>query len=169
MKTDACGKFALLAGAMLLGLTCRLSAEGEAPETDRNAPPPVAVAIVESSVSRTDGIRLRVEIRNESGQPRRFSVCSARKLCCVSDMFAVVEFDDTGKSMRDVGDPEKAEACEVYLVKGAVYSFPMQIALDRLPAECRARAGKPIDCKLGFLVGGGETVYSDKVSLTLPE
>jgi hypothetical protein len=71
--------------------------------------------------------------------------------------------------MRDVGDPEKAEACEVYLVKGAVYSFPMQIALDRLPAECRAKAGKPIGFKLGFLVGGGETVYSDKVTLTLPE
>ena len=169
MKTNAYGKYALLAGAMMLGLTCRLSAEGDAPEAGRKAPPPVAVAIVESSVSRTDGIRLRVEIRNQSGQPHRFSVCSARKLCCVSDMFAVVEYDDFGKSMRDVGDPAKAEACEVYLVKDAVYSFPMQIALDRLPSECRARAGKPIAFKLGFLVGGGETVYSDKVSLTLPE
>ena len=162
MKTHAYGKYALLTGAMMLGLTCRLSAEGE-------APPPVAVAIVESSVSKDAGIRLRVEIRNEGGRPRRVSVCTARKLCCISDMFAVVEFDDTGKSMRDAGDPEKAEACEVYLVKGAVYSFPMQIALDRLPSECRARAGKPIAFKLGFLVGGGETVYSDKVSLTLPE
>ena len=169
MKTHGYGRCPLLVGAMILGLTCRLSAEGKAPEPGRKAAPPVAIAIVESSVSQEDGIQLRVEIRNQSGQPCRFSVCPARKLCCVSDMFAVVEFDDTGKSMRDVGDPEKAEACEVYLVKGAIYSFPMQIALDRLPAECRAKAGKPIGFKLGFLVGGGETVYSDKVTLTLPE
>ena len=129
----------------------------------------MAIAIVESSVSRDEGIQLRIEIRNPNGPPFRVSVCPSRKLCCISNMFAIVEYDGSGKSMRDFGVPEKSEACEVYLVQGAIYSFPMQIALDRLPSACRAKAGTPIDFKLGFILDNGETAYSDKVALTLPE
>ncbi len=159
----------LLASLAIIGLTHPLTADEPTTGKSEGAPPAITIQIVETTVRKDSSILLRVEIHNKGATPYRMALCPHRKLCCVKDMFALVEFDDTGMGLRDTSDKEPQETCEVYLVAGAIYSFPMEMAADRLPKECRTKPGVPIDFKLGFLADSGEPLYSNTVKIAFAD
>lgn len=157
----------VIVGVGVLGWFSIVHAEPVGNEPEGKAEPPIAVRIIEATGCAKSGIRLRVEIMNNRETPYRFSVCTGRIVCCVEDMFVLVEHGDTGVGLLDARRAtDKTERGEVLLVGGAVYSFPMTIPLDRLPEDCRV-PGMSLGIKLGFLTEDAISVNSEKTTLVL--